>query len=139
MSKPRVLVDTNVLLSAGMKQSTVPAFCLRWIRQHGILFASTAMLAELRRTLAYPKLRRLIDDLAAGTLIAILEAAERIEVTEVPAVCADPQDDQVLALAVAAGADCIVSGDRKHLLPLHPYRGIPILTPTDFLLAFARA
>jgi putative PIN family toxin of toxin-antitoxin system len=45
----------------------------------------------------------------------------------------DPDDSKVLACAVAGKADVIVTGDRKHLLPLKNFRGIPILSPPDFL------
>jgi predicted nucleic acid-binding protein len=46
--------------------------------------------------------------------------------------CRDPKDDKFLSLALAAGADCIVSSDAD-LLALHPYRGIAIVTPAVFL------
>ena len=39
----------------------------------------------------------------------------------------------VLEFALAASADCIVTGDKKHLLPLRRFRDIPILAPGDFL------
>jgi predicted nucleic acid-binding protein len=49
------------------------------------------------------------------------------------AVPGDVDDDQVIAAAVAARADIIVSGDRKHLLPLGNYAGIPIIDPSEAL------
>jgi predicted nucleic acid-binding protein len=49
-----------------------------------------------------------------------------------PVVIADPDDDVVLACAVAARAEAIVSGD-KHLIDLTEYEGIPILTPAQLL------
>ncbi len=45
-------------------------------------------------------------------------------------VCRDPDDDKVLALAIAAQADLIVSGDND-LLVLQPFKGIPILSPAQ--------
>jgi uncharacterized protein len=48
-------------------------------------------------------------------------------------VCRDPNDDMVLALALAAQVDLIVSGDND-LLVLHPFEGIPIFSPADALL-----
>lgn len=45
----------------------------------------------------------------------------------------DPDDAKILACAVAGKADVIVTGDRKHLLPLERFRGVPILSPADFL------
>ncbi|MFM7858125.1 MAG: putative toxin-antitoxin system toxin component, PIN family, partial [Flammeovirgaceae bacterium] len=47
----------------------------------------------------------------------------------------DPDDNLFLELAVASRATCIISGD-KHLLALHPFRGIPILSAADFLRTF---
>jgi putative PIN family toxin of toxin-antitoxin system len=46
---------------------------------------------------------------------------------------ADPADAKILACAVAGKADVIVTGDKKHLLPLKRYRGIPIVSPSEFL------
>jgi len=50
---------------------------------------------------------------------------------------ADPDDEMVLECALAAGADCLVSGDKRHLLPLQAFRGIPIVKPADFLRRLA--
>ncbi|MCE7922369.1 MAG: putative toxin-antitoxin system toxin component, PIN family [Haliscomenobacteraceae bacterium CHB4] len=46
--------------------------------------------------------------------------------------CRDPKDNKYLEAAVAAQADCIISGD-PDLLALHPFRNIPVLSPRDFL------
>ena len=46
---------------------------------------------------------------------------------------ADPDDEMILECALAAEADYIVSGDKRHLLPLRQFRGIPIVSPPDFL------
>lgn len=51
----------------------------------------------------------------------------------------DPDDDHVLACVLAVQADLIVSGDRKHLLPLGSYQGIDIATPADALARIAVA
>jgi uncharacterized protein len=50
--------------------------------------------------------------------------------------CTDSDDNMILELAVASKASCIITGDKKHLISLHPFRGIPILTPADFLKIF---
>jgi predicted nucleic acid-binding protein len=52
---------------------------------------------------------------------------------QVEAVTGDPADDVILACAVEAGADVLVTGDRKHLLPLGEHAGVRILTPQAFL------
>jgi putative PIN family toxin of toxin-antitoxin system len=63
----------------------------------------------------------------------VVVAAERIEPTETVRECQDPKDDKYLALAAAARADVIVSSDARHLLSMHPWRGIRILSPADYL------
>lgn len=67
-------------------------------------------------------------------------AVESVPMPEGPieAVTGDPDDDAILACAVSAGVDVLVSGDRKHLLPLGTRRGVRILTP-QALLAKLRA
>jgi predicted nucleic acid-binding protein len=54
-------------------------------------------------------------------------------ITERIVACRDPTDDKFLELAVSGNADLILSGD-KDLLTLHPFRGIPIVTPAAFVL-----
>ena len=53
------------------------------------------------------------------------------------AIPADPDDDKVLECAATAGATYIVTGDRRHLLPLGSFQGIAILTAADFLAVAA--
>ena len=52
-------------------------------------------------------------------------------------VAADPDDDKVLECAVVAGATHLVTGDRRHLIPLRSFQGIRIVTPADFLVLAA--
>jgi len=52
-------------------------------------------------------------------------------------VTGDPEDDMVIECAIKSKADYIISGDKKHLLPLREYEGIPILSPSDFLAKLA--
>lgn len=64
----------------------------------------------------------------------LLLTAELVGITERIAVCRDPTDDKFLELAINGAADVIVSGDAD-LLVLHPFRGIPILSPAGFIRA----
>jgi hypothetical protein len=63
----------------------------------------------------------------------VVFTAERVEPAESVRECRDPKDDKYLELAVAGGADVIVSSDVRHLLSMHPWRGISILPPAEFL------
>jgi len=59
-------------------------------------------------------------------------AMESTSVHTTLAVCRDPKDDKFLELAIDGHADIIITGD-KDLLALHPFHGIPIITPTAYL------
>ncbi len=63
----------------------------------------------------------------------ILQQGETITVNLNITACRDPKDDKFLEVAVAGHADIIVTGD-KDLLALHPFEGIPIVTPATFLI-----
>lgn len=65
-------------------------------------------------------------------LVALLKETELIEITTSVTACRDVKDNKFLELAVSGKADYIVSGD-EDLLVLNPFRGIPILTPRNFL------
>jgi putative PIN family toxin of toxin-antitoxin system len=134
----RVVLDTNQFISSLLVRQGLPAQVLdAWRRREFLLVTSPAIIAEIRSTLNYPRIRRkypLTDD-DVERLIALLEQdalviSGEIEVTG--AVPADPADDIVLACAIEGRADLIVSGDR-HLLDLSQYQDISILTAREFL------
>ena len=69
-----------------------------------------------------------------GYLAWLLSVAELVDdIPELSVVANDPKDDMVVATAVAAEADYLVTGDRAHLLPMREYQGIPIISTRSFL------
>ena len=91
------------------------------------------MIAELDDVLRRPRLDRYVhEDDRIRFLVALIREGALTAVTETVAECRDPKDDMYLELALSGRARCVVSGD-KDLLSLHPFRGIPILTPRQFL------
>ena len=68
-------------------------------------------------------------------IIDLVRIGEFIELAEKITVCRDPKDNKFLELAVAGNADCLITGD-KDLLILNPFRGIKIISPSDFLIQF---
>lgn len=134
----RIVLDTNVVLSALLWRGT-PYRLLDALRQQpsSQLYSSTALLEELAEVLTRPspsKQLALIGRAAAHIMADYIEAIELAEPLDVPRVIPnDPDDDHVLACALAAKADLIVSGDRKHLLPLSSYQGIRIVEPATAL------
>jgi putative PIN family toxin of toxin-antitoxin system len=129
----RAILDVNVLISALISPSGSPArLLLAWQEGRFELIVSPALLAELRRALAYPKLERLIAPADADAFVAWLSRSAvlaRDAAAPPPIHAADPDDDYLLALASEQRAE-LVSGD-GHLLALAS--DYPIQRPSDFL------
>lgn len=130
----RVVLDTNVVAS-GLLWQGPPRGLLQAARERKVvLFTSLPLLAELMDILARRKFEKkiamsglAIDDIVGRyALLAITTHPAPIPAT----IKDDPDDDHVLACALAAHADLIVSGDR-HLLDLGSYQGIRIVRPTE--------
>jgi putative PIN family toxin of toxin-antitoxin system len=133
----RLAVDTNVLVSAALKENSLPFIVVRWIEQHGGLLKSTATEQEVLGVLQRPHLTAVTIPSFLDGLRKMLAAAELVTITERIAACRDPKDDKFLELAINGHADLIVSGDRD-LLALNPFREIPIVTPAAFVKEVVR-
>ena len=129
----RVVFDTNVVASATFWRGA-PFDCLAtWAQGRCEAIVSPALLAEYQETIEelrqeYPNRPCVAwsDALTeAATLVFPMERAS--------GATPDPHDEMILECALASEADVIVSGDKKHLLSLRRFRGIPILSPADFL------
>lgn len=135
MKPPRVVLDTNVVLSA-LLFSGGPAARVRagWQASRLVPLASTATAQELVRALGYPKFRLSAAE-QAELLADFMPWAEVVEIPNPPPQvppCRDPHDVPFLHLAVAGKARALVSGDRD-LLALAGARGVcPILSVDAF-------
>ena len=132
----RAVIDTNVLLSA-LLWSGAPHAVLEHARNGTItLISSPALLAELARVMERPKFDVIFLRTNTSRPHTLAEVRQLVEVIDPPPlpqpVCRDKDDDVVLALALAAQADMIISGD-DDLLSLNPFHGIPILPPAQAL------
>lgn len=135
----RVVLDTNVLVAALLSPSGPPDKLLSYWEAGAItLVTSRPQQHELARVLAYPKLQLWIRTDAAQLLLEKLDHVAEIAL-DLPTIEAsvDSDDNLILATAIAGNADCLVSGDKKHLLPLKSVEGIPIVTVTDILTLLA--
>jgi putative PIN family toxin of toxin-antitoxin system len=128
----RVVVDTNVLISAALKQNSPPEAAVLAIYTQHTLLGSVSTIAELREVISRPRLTRHIATTSRIAILDLVAAAELVDISECVVACRDPSDDKFLELAANGRADVIVSGDAD-LLTLHPFRGIPIETPAAFL------
>jgi putative PIN family toxin of toxin-antitoxin system len=130
MKPPRVVLGTNVLVSALLfRASALSWLRFAWQAETIRPLASRATAGELIRVLSYPKFR--LSDLEREDMLGdYLPWCEVVAVPrrlKIPA-CRDPFDRPFLALARAAEADALVTGD-KDLLALADAFAVPILTP----------
>jgi putative PIN family toxin of toxin-antitoxin system len=138
----RVVFDTSTLIGAAIRPDSIPDRALQRALGSHDLFVSAETLQELDRVLRkkglnrYQKLENRLSFARAIQDNATQLAVTSSESTVARGVCRDPTDAKFLALAIAARADILVSSDLD-LLVLHPWRGIPILTPAQFLTQFA--
>ena len=137
-SELRVVVDTNVAVSAAMSKNSVPRKILRQAQAHGKVLATIETLEELEEVLYRPKFDRYMDDEdRIDFLKEFMERIEQITITESVTECRDPKDDKFLEVAVSGKATHIVTGDAD-LLVMNPFRGIAIVRPQKFLEIVAK-
>ncbi len=128
----RLVVDTNVFVSAILKVNSLPFHVVDWVDQHGDLLKSSETERQLIDVLARPHIARVTDPSFRADLVKMLARAELIAINERITACRDPTDDKFLELAVNGRADMIISGDND-LLILNPFQNIPIITPAAFV------
>ncbi len=129
----RLVLDTNVVV-AGLLWGGPPRRLLQWAFEGEAveLFSSPALLDELVHTLGYAKLAARIQAQATSAERLVAQYTALVIPPGVPRVVAgDADDDHVIAAAVAARAGLIVTGDRKHLLPIGRHQGIAIVTARE--------
>jgi putative PIN family toxin of toxin-antitoxin system len=130
----RLVLDTNAAVS-GLLWHGTPGKLIDAAQAGSLtLYTSAPLLAELRGVLGREKFTKHLQDreLTATQIFEGYAALTTVVVPEIiPAVIIeDPDDDAVLACAVAAKVDFVVSGD-PHLAQLEQYEGIPIVTPAQ--------
>jgi len=129
----RVVLDTNALVSRLLLPNSAPARAVRLAVSEDRILASDATLMELADVLGRLKFDPYVTIEERQTFLRLFgRIAERVQIIHVVRTCRDPKDDKFLELAANGSAGAIVTGDND-LLALHPFRGIPVLTPTAFL------
>ena len=133
----RVVLDTNVLVSAALKQKSMPGMAALLVERRGGMLKSLATEQQLVEVVVRPYFDPLINPDTRAWLRKLMAAAELVTITERIAACRDLTDDKFLELAVNGHADLIVTGDAD-LLVLNPFRDIPIVTPASFVQGVGR-
>ena len=133
----RHVFDTNTLVSAVLFEHSKPGQALRRALRRGRVLLSSPTLEELAEVLQREKFGRYVTAAEREEfLVAFVESVLFMEPTEEIRACRDAKDDKFLELAVSGKATYIISGDAD-LLVSHPFRGIAIMTATEFLQATA--
>lgn len=130
-----IVLDASTLVSACLKPDSVPERALlRAVTEPNRLLLSHEIEAEYQEVLLRPKFDRYVSvERRQNILDIVVVAAEGIGFPPVVRECRDPKDDKYLALAFAGNAEVIVINDVHHLLSMHPWRGISILSAARFV------
>ena len=131
------MFDTNVLISAALNNNSTSGLSIKKVlEQNGYLIFSDDTFGEFSEVIKRKKLEKYwAAEKRIKFIEYILGASHFFEPKIQVNICSDPKDNMFLSLALECQANCIVSGD-KHLLELHPFEHIPILTPADFTTHF---
>jgi len=129
----RIVADTNALVSRLLLPSSVPGRAVRKAVDDGILLVSDATMNELADVLARPKFDRYVSLEDREQFLRLLgRLAEFVPIVYPVRACRDPKDDKFLEVALNGKAEVILTGDAD-LLALHPWQGIAILSPAEYL------
>jgi putative PIN family toxin of toxin-antitoxin system len=135
----RYVFDTSAVVSALLFEQSVPGRAFYAALDRGEILLSQATATELTEVLSRKKFDRYVTrEEREQFLVMLLREATVVEIGEEVRACRDRKDDKFLELAVNGRASCLITGD-EDLLILHPFRGMPILTPAQFLEALPEA
>jgi putative PIN family toxin of toxin-antitoxin system len=128
-----IVFDASALVGAALKVDSIPERALLRAEEVDVFALSTAVDAEIAEVLGRQRFARAIPVERRQHLLQVMRrAAVWFEPTVHVTDCRDPKDDKYLELALAAGAETIVSSD-DDLVVLDPWRGVRILRPADYL------
>src|SRR5579863_10431519 len=129
----RVVVDTNVFVSAVIFPLSIPRQAVNLVLERSILLLSDPTYEELVQVLCRSKLDRYVTRERREAFLGQLgSVGEFVPIIQVIRECRDPKDDKFLEVALNGRADVIVTGDTD-LSGMHPWRGIAILSAAAYL------
>lgn len=130
-----IVFDASAVVSAALREDGVPERALLHAEETDVFALSAEVDAEIAGVLERPRFAASVSAARRARILDVLRGqAVWFTPPERVADCRDAKDDKYLELALAAGAWAIVSGDAD-LLVLHPWRGVRILRPAEYLAA----
>lgn len=128
----RIVLDTNVIVSALLDNASVPAQILDLCVAGDIgLVVDARVVAEYREVLRRPELE--LDRQAVNELLEVMRYAQYVVAVPLPVSLPDPDDLPFLEVAVASAVDALVTGNVKHFRVREGMLAIPVLTPRQLL------
>lgn len=137
MTKLRLVIDTNILISGLMSVNSLPQQVFDYATSQAILLMSDEVQSEIENVISRPKLQKYITlERRTKFLSELSQQVERVTINQQIRACRDPKDDKFLDLAVCGEANYLITGDAD-LLDLHPFQNISIIKAASFLTAIA--
>jgi uncharacterized protein len=136
MTKLRIILDTNVLISGVLLSKSTSQQLFDRVTEKEILLISETIFSEISQTLIRKKFDKYVSlEKRLNFLANLRQKAEIVEITEIITICRDSKDNKFLELAVSGKANFIITGDQD-LLVLNPFRHTEIITINEFLTRF---
>lgn len=136
--RPRLVLDTNVFVSALISGAGSPSQILRAVQnKKAIHLVSDPIVEEYLRVLDYPRIRRfkrITDAFIADIAAYLVYQTERVELVSKIKMSPDPDDDIFLQTAVDGSATLLVTGDKTDLLSLRMVESIPIVSAREAMI-----
>lgn len=132
----RIVIDTNTIISAVIIPKSIPAQALKKALEHYVICISEETEQELIEVISRPKFDRyFVDNIFTreSFLRVFLESCIKVNPRTQVQDCRDPKDDKFLSVALEAKAVMLVTGDKKDLLSMNPYKDVAIITAREFL------
>jgi uncharacterized protein len=128
-----IVIDASSVIGAALNPSGIPRRALIHAQTNDRLAMSATVAMEIRSVLRRPKFAHLLPPHRQSEFTGMLfTEVHWFEPTTQVFDCRDPKDNKYLELVLAANASALISSDMD-LLSLHPWRGIPILRPAEYL------
>jgi putative PIN family toxin of toxin-antitoxin system len=132
----RFVFDTNTLVSAFLFPLSIPGKALELVLSNHRLLMSIELAAELAEVMRREKFDRYLPlQRREELVVSTIRDSEFVAVSSVITSCRDVNDNKIIELAIDGQATAIITGDAD-LLALHPFRGIAIVTSSDFMSRF---